>query len=90
MYITATKDINGNKSAKILGAIKLTNQKYEIRDNPLLIIKSIYFNDLDSHTIPVSTKLITRKGFKIFRKIYFINIKLLIRIFLLVYINIIT
>ena len=24
---TAIKDINGNKSAKILGAIKLTNQK---------------------------------------------------------------
>ena len=27
VYTTATKDINGNKSAEILGAIKLTNQK---------------------------------------------------------------
>ena len=27
VYTTATKDIKGNKSANILGAIKLTNQK---------------------------------------------------------------
>ena len=77
----ATNDIKGNNSAKILGAIKLTNQKYELSDNPLLIIRSIYLNDLDNHTMPVRTKLITKKGFKIFKNIYFINIKFFICIF---------
>ena len=33
------------------------------------IIKSIYLNDLDSQTMPVRTRLITKKGFKIFIKI---------------------
>ena len=69
VYTIAAKEIRGKRSANILGAIRLTNQKYEDRDKPLLIIKSIYFNDLDNQTTPVKTRLITKNGFNIFEKI---------------------
>ena len=78
----AAKQIKGSNKDKIFGAIKLTNQKQDIRDNPLLIIRSIYFKDLDNQTKPVNTNVIIKKGLNILKKIYFINVRFKFFIFI--------
>ena len=71
MYRIATNVIKGNRIARIFGAIRLTNQRYEKKDKPLFIMRSTYFRDLESQTSPVNTKVIIQKGLNIFKKTYF-------------------
>ena len=51
----------------------------------LLIIKSIYFSDLESQTTPVKTKLIVKNGFNKLNNIYFKKEKFLIFITFLLF-----